>query len=41
LPKGAGKLAQLRQEHTELRQRIADFKSALTLITCAGPQTRQ
>lgn len=41
LPQGEAKAAQLRREHAELRQRIADFKSALTLAGYVGPQSRE
>lgn len=40
LPEGEGKAARVRREHAELRQRVADFKSALTLAVYVGPQSR-
>lgn len=40
LPGGEGKEGRLRREHAELRLRIADFKSALTLAGYVGPENR-
>lgn len=40
LPGGEGKAARLWREHGELRQRIADFKSALTLTAYVGAESR-
>lgn len=41
LSHGVWKEAQLRKEHGELRQRIEDFKSSLTLALYVGAQTKQ
>jgi iron-sulfur cluster repair protein YtfE (RIC family) len=41
LPKGYWKVVRLRKEHGELREAIAEFRTALTLETYAGAATRQ
>lgn len=41
LPDGDRKAGRIREEHKELRRAIGDFKSALTLATYSGPETRK
>jgi hypothetical protein len=41
LPKGYWKVVRLRKEHGELRDAIEGFRTALTLETYVGPQTRE
>jgi len=40
LPKGYWKVVRLRKEHSELRDAIEAFRTAVTLETYVGPQTR-
>jgi len=41
LPKGYWKVVRLRKEHGELRDAIEAFRTAVTLETYVGPQTRE
>src|SRR5205807_5978484 len=41
LPQGYWKVVRLRKEHDELRDAIEGFRTALTLETYVGPQTRE
>lgn len=40
MPEGAGKADRLRRDHAELRQRIDEFKSVMTLMNYVGAETR-